>query len=111
VITEALAGAALYYDSHGQSFEAVTGDDLVEHAPMVTFVAHDVGDDLAGNPGTVYFATRPNDDDFLYVVTRAASGRWFCAGITPHRSVLSGDGIDLSKISDTCYPEVEDDDE
>jgi hypothetical protein len=109
VITEALAGAALYYDSQGQSFETLTGEDLVGHAPAITFVAHDVGEDLAGDPGTVYFATRPNDDDFLYVVTRAASGRWFCAGITPHRSVLSGDGIDLSKISDTCYPEVEDD--
>ncbi len=109
LMTEALAGAALYYDSHGQSFENLTGDDLVGRAPAITFVAHDVGDDLAGDPGTVYFASRPDDDDFLYVVTRSASGRWFCAGITPHRSVLSGDGMDLSKISDICYPEVEED--
>jgi hypothetical protein len=111
VITEALAGAALYYDSHGQSFTEVTGDELVALAPNITFVGHDVGDDLAGDRGTVYFASRTGDAKFLYVATRSASGRWFCAGITPHRSVISSDGLDLSKISPTCDPEIEEDDE
>ena len=106
-LTEALSGAALYYDSHGQSFQDLSGEELVARAPGLSFVGHDVGDDLAGAAGTVYFASRPDDNQFLYVVTRSASGRWFCAGITPHRSVLAGDGMDLSKVSDLCYPEVE----
>ncbi len=110
VITEALAGAALHYDSHGQSFLNLTGDDLVERAPRLTFIGHDVGDELSGEPGTVYFASKADDDKFLYVVTRSASGRWFCAGITPHQLAVAGDGMDLSKVADMCYPQVEEED-
>ncbi len=110
VITEALAGAALYYDSHGQSFAGLTGDDLVARAPRLSFVGHEVGDVLAGNPGSVYFATRADDDKFLYVVTRSLSGRWFCAGITPHRAAIAGDGMDLATVAPLCYPTTEADD-
>jgi hypothetical protein len=109
LITQALSGAALYYDSHNQSFANLSGEELFARAPSLSFVGHDVGEDLAGDTGTVYFASRPDDNQFLYVVTRSGSGRWFCAGITPHRSVLAGDGMDLSKVSDLCYPEVEED--
>jgi len=111
LITEALAGAALYYDSHGQSFQNVTGDELVARAPRLTFVGHDVGDELNGDIGSVYFATRADDDKFLYIITRSASGRWFCSGINPHRSAVSGDGMDLSEVSAMCYPDAQVDDE
>lgn len=110
VITEALAGAALHYDSHGQSFRDLSGADLAALVPGLIFVDHEVGDDLAGEPDNVYFASPPDDDQFLYLVTRSQSGRWFCAGITPHTSVLSGDGLDLSKVTPRCYPDVETDD-
>jgi len=105
-ITEALAGAALHYDSHGQSFAGVSGEDLVAAAPRLTFVGHNVGADLTGADGIVYFDTRDDNDQFIYVVTRSASGRWFCAGMSPHTSAIAADGAVLSEISGVCFPET-----
>lgn len=105
-ITEALSGAALHYDSHGQSFAGISGEDLVSAAPRLTFVGHEVGADLIGASGIVYFDTRSDDDQFIYMATRSASGRWFCAGITPHSSAIGADGLVLAEISDVCFPET-----
>lgn len=105
-ITEALAGAALHYDSHGQSFAGISGEDLVATAPRLTFVGHNVGADLTGDSGVVYFDTHDDDDQFIYVATRSASGRWFCAGISPHTSAIAADGPILSEIAGVCFPET-----
>ncbi|MCP3975373.1 MAG: hypothetical protein GY720_12890 [bacterium] len=105
-ITEALAGAALHYDSHSQSFAGISGEDLVAVAPRLTFVGHNVGADLTGASGIVYFDTRSDDDQFIYVATRSESGRWFCAGITPHTSAIAADGLLLSEIAEVCFPET-----
>lgn len=105
-ITEALAGAALYYDASGQSFSAVTGEDLSAVAPRITFSGHNVGAQLDGGTGIVFFATRADDDDFLYVATQSATGRWFCAGVTPHQSAIAADAFDLEDISGICFPET-----
>lgn len=104
-ITEALAGAALFYDAAGQSFDGVAAEDLAARAPRLTFVSHDVGAELTGEVGVVYYATRQDDDDFIYMATLSASGRWFCAGVTPHRAAIAADGFDLTEISEVCFPE------
>ena len=104
MVTEALAGAALHYDVHGQSFAGVSGEDLVAQAPRLSFVGQDIAADSAGAPGVIYFATRPDDDQYIYVATRSASGRWFCAGVSPHRSAIAADGMDLEAISGLCFP-------
>lgn len=103
-ITEALAGAALFYDRNDQTFAGVTGRDLNAQAPRLSFVSHEVGTFAAGTVATIYFALRPGDDQFLYVATRSASGRWFCGGVTPHKSVTASDGYDLTEISTVCFP-------
>lgn len=106
-ITEALAGAALHYDSHGESFAGVTGEDLVAQAPRLSFVGQEVGIEPIGVSDVVYFDTRADNDRFIYVATQSASGRWFCAGITPHRAAIAADGFVLADISGICFPETE----
>lgn len=104
MITEALAGAALFYDANNQSFAGVAGDDLVARAPRISFESHDAANTPPGQPGVVYFAMRANDNQFLYVVTRSTSGRWFCAGVTPHEAVMASDSDDLAEITGVCFP-------
>lgn len=105
-LAEGLAAAALYYDGSGQSFSEVAADDLVARAPRLSFVAHDPDSEPPGEVDTVYFALRPDDDRYFYAVTRSRSGRWFCAGVVPHISVVALDAFDLAEITKTCFPDT-----
>ena len=104
-ITEALAGAALFYDGNGQSFRGVAGEALAEAAQRLDFAAFTIGTQPEAESTVIYFAQRPDDDQFLTVVTRSVTGRWFCAGVTPHRSVVAADGFDFDEISAICAPD------
>ena len=79
---------------------------MVAAAPRLTFVGADIAADLSEGTGTVYFETRGDDDQFIYVATQSASGRWFCAGVVPHQTALAADGTDLAEIRNICFPET-----
>ncbi|NND03742.1 MAG: hypothetical protein HKN91_13245 [Acidimicrobiia bacterium] len=104
-ITEALAGAALFYDRNGQTFAGVTGDALASIATRLDFEAFDVDEEPLGEAGVIYFGQRPNDAQYLVVVTRSTSGRWFCAGVTPHQSVVAADSNNYDEIAGACAPD------
>lgn len=104
-LMEALGAAALYYDANRQSFGGVSGVAFAEFARTSTFERFTIGSQPAGEADVIYFGQRDGDDQFLTVTTRSATGRWFCAGVEPHRSVVAADGTDFHEISATCAPD------
>lgn len=103
-IAEALAAAATFYDDADGSFDTVSETSLTGYATNVEFVGRQVGAATPTVQGVMYFDVL-SGNQFIYLVTQSASGRWFCAGLVPHGPVVAYDGDSLHDIEPICLRE------
>jgi hypothetical protein len=111
LIRSALAAAGMYFDGHGLTFNSVTAADLSAVAPTITWVGHTAGASLPSTVGTVWFDRRPANRNEFYVITRSASGAWFCSVLDAYTSTTSFSGPTARDTAELCIPALAGDDE
>ncbi len=106
LINSVLAGAGRSYDSSSETFVGLTQSRLESQVPNVKVTSHTAGTTPSGTVGTVYWDDDSSDHDFLYVITRSASGKWLCAGATAGEVPVRAEGSTAKIAGTVCYPDA-----
>jgi hypothetical protein len=100
-----VAGASIYYDVNGRTFDGMTAVDLAPFTPGVIINDHVAGaTELTAAIGKLYLDT--DDADLIYVITESESGRWFCTAATAYTELREGSGADAETAGAACWSEV-----
>ncbi|MBT8207140.1 MAG: hypothetical protein KJO18_02605 [Acidimicrobiia bacterium] len=102
LMTEALAAASLYYDLRGSTFVGADVEDIEALALGVPMVRRSALDPPTAAVGTVFVDFDPLDPRFIYLLTQASNGDWYCTGTAGFVAQLSAVG-NVDEIPQTCF--------
>jgi len=105
LLNSVLAGASRFYDSSDETFAGLTQSRLENQVPNVRVSSHNAGTTTpAGTVGTVYWDTDSTNPDYLYLITRSASGKWLCAGAVAGQVPVRAQASSAKVAGTVCFP-------
>jgi hypothetical protein len=105
LLNRVLAGASIYFDVNGQTFQGMTATALAPYTPGAFLNDHIAGvTELTAAVGKVYLDT--DEADLIYVITESASGTWLCSATTAYTADRSAAGFDAATAGADCWPDA-----